>query len=73
MNTQIYLVKKKGGVGVEEKHLKRSVIQLSSLSTDTEDIYSICHFFFCNHASSKFRKNSTGEECTLGSLSHGFE
>ena len=35
MNTKIYLIKKKeGGVGAEEKHLKRSVTQLASISTD---------------------------------------
>ena len=36
MNTKIYLIKKKeGGVGAEEKHLKRSDTQLASISTDT--------------------------------------
>lgn len=36
MNTEIYLIKKRGGeVGAEEKHLKKSVTQLASISTNT--------------------------------------
>ena len=35
-NTEIYLIKKRGGeVGAEEKHLKKSVTQLASISADT--------------------------------------
>lgn len=58
MNTKIYLIKKKGGgVGAEEKHLKRSVTQLASISTDTRT-----YFFIVSMNQINSEKNAVGEE-----------
>lgn len=55
MNTEIYLIKKKGEVGAEEKYMKRSVTQLASICTDTRT-YIQWPFLYCKHESNKFRK-----------------
>ena len=56
MNTEIYLIKKKGGeVEAEEKYLKRSVTQLASICTDTRT-YIQWPFRYCKHESNKIRK-----------------
>lgn len=73
MNTNIHSIREeKEGVEAEEESLKLSVIQLAHLFTDTEDLYSIRHFFIVILYSSKFRKNSVGKDCMLGCSGHGF-
>lgn len=62
MNTEIYLIKKRGGeVGAEEKHLKSQLPNLPVYPQILGPIFN-WSFLYCKHESNKFRKNAIGEE-----------